>query len=197
MNRLIERVAPAATDLVRRDHALVLAACRRYSARLSPRLKRGLVRSVCLALQVHMQLEEEILYPAMRGISQTDFLRHAPKDHDSLRRLIAQLQATAPNSPGYDAAFLSLMREVLHHVADEETLFLPQAERALRGRLGELGWRMTQRRLALLAPRAPRLAYERARGMRGRSALGLAALLVGAAFLGRRLGQVRPGSLAA
>ena len=44
MTRLIERLGPCATDLVRNDHAQVLAAFRRYHARLSPRLKRGLAR---------------------------------------------------------------------------------------------------------------------------------------------------------
>jgi hypothetical protein len=38
------------------------------------------------------------------------------------------------------------MRDVMHHMADEETDFLPQAERVLRGRLGELGAQMMRRR---------------------------------------------------
>ncbi len=187
MTRLIERVAPHATTLVRRDHTLVLATFHRYRAQLPPRLKRGLARSVCLALEVHTQLEDEILYPAVREVSQSDFLRRAPSEHDAMRQLIAQLRQTPADSPAHDATFMQLMREVMHHMADEETHFLPEAERVLRGRLGELGARMVQRRMALLAPRAPRMAYERVRGMPGRSALGLAAVLVGGLLVGREM----------
>ncbi len=187
MTRLIERVAPQATTLVRRDHTVMLATFHRYHAHLPPRLKRGLARSVCLALEVHAQLEEEILYPAVREVSQSDFLRRAPSEHDAMRDLIAQLRQTPADSPTHDATFMALMREVMHHVADEETLFLPEAERVLRGRLGELGAQMMQRRLALMAPRAPRMGYERLRGMPARSALGLAAVLAGGLLLGREL----------
>ncbi len=187
MTRLIERVAPHATTLVRRDHTLVLATFHRYHAQLPPRIKRGLARSACMALEIHAQLEEEILYPAVREVSQGDFLRRAVKEHDTLRELIAQLRQTPPDSPSHDALFMSLMREVMHHMADEETLFLPEAERVLRGRLGELGARMMQRRMALQAPRAPRMAYERVRGMPGRSLLGLAVVMVGGMLVGREV----------
>jgi hypothetical protein len=189
MTRLIERVAPHATDLVRRDHSLVLATFHRYHATTSPRIKRALVRSACLALEVHAQVEEEILYPAVREVSQSDFLRRAVPEHDEMRRLIGQLRDTSPESPGYDANFMALMRDVMHHVADEETLFLPEAERVLRGRLGELGARMLRRRLALMAPRLPRLAYERTRGAPVRSVLGLLAVVLGGVLIGRQLSE--------
>ncbi len=47
-----------------------------------------------------------------------------------------------------------MVRNVLHHVADEETMLIPLAESALRDQLGELGWRMTTRRMQLLRPHA-------------------------------------------
>lgn len=183
---VIERVAPSATDLVRRDHTLVLATFHRYHAGLSPRLKRALVRSVCLALELHARIEEEILYAAMREVEQSDFLRRAPSEHDEMRRLIAQLRETPADSPSYDATFLTLMRDVMHHVADEETSFLPEVERVLRGRLGELGATWMRRRLALLAPRTPRLVYERARGMPAGSMLMLVGLVLGGLLVGQR-----------
>ncbi len=187
MTALIERIAPLATHLVRRDHADLLALFHRYRATVPPRMKRGLVRSICLALEVHAQLEEEILYPAVREVSASEFLRKAVAEHDELRRLIGQLRTMDADDARHDATFMALMRDVMHHVADEETSFLPEAERVLRGRLGELGAQMMQRRLALMAPRVPRMGYERLRGMPARTALGLVAVAAGSLLLGREL----------
>jgi hypothetical protein len=50
---------------------------------------------------------------------------------------------------------MQLMREVIHHVADEETVLLPTAERALASRLSELGARMTKRRMQLVGQKQP------------------------------------------
>lgn len=186
MTALIERLSPHATQLVRKDHTEILALFHRYRATLPPRMKRGLVRSVCLALEVHAQVEEELLYPAVREVSSSEFLRKAVPEHDEMRRLIGQLRDMDSADSRCDATFMELMRDVIHHVADEETSFLPEAERVLRGRLGEVGARMLQRRMALLAPRAPALAYHRARAQPARSLALLAGIVLGGVWIGNR-----------
>ena len=193
MTALIERLAPHATHLVRKDHTDVLALFHRYRAHLPLRMKRGLVRSVCLALEVHAQVEEEILYPAVREVSTGEFLRRAVPEHDELRRQIGQLRGMDPADARYDAAFMALMRDVIHHMADEETSFLPEAERVLRGRLGELGARMLERRMALMAPRAPAMAYHRARALPARSVALLAGIVLGGVLLGNRWSEAAGG----
>jgi hypothetical protein len=60
-----------------------------------------------------------------------------------------------PDDASYDARFMQLMREVIHHVADEETVLLPTAERALASRLSELGQQMTKRRMQLVGQKRP------------------------------------------
>lgn len=193
MTALIERLAPHATQLVRQDHTDVLALFHRYRATVSPRMKRGIVRSICLALEVHAQVEEEILYPAVREVSTSEFLRKALPEHNELRRLISLLREMDPGDTRYDATFMSLMGQVMHHMADEETSFLPEAERVLRGRLGELGAHMMQRRMALLAPRAPALAYHRARALPARSLALLAGIVLGGLWLGNRWSEASAG----
>ena len=151
-------------------------------------MRRGLARSLCSALEVHLQLEEELLYPALREVARNEFLTHATADHDRMRTHIARIRQASPADPAFMAALMDLMREVLHHMAEEETTFLPVADRVLQGRLGELGTEMTRRRMALMAPRLPRLAYERARGVRAGT---LAWLAVGALALGLATGHRR------
>jgi hypothetical protein len=63
-----------------------------------------------------------------------------------------------PTDPTYDSTLAQLIRKVLHHVADEETVLLPLAEQALKDDLGALGWEMTRRRMQLLRPHLPELA---------------------------------------
>jgi hypothetical protein len=163
MLALLNRLAPSATDMIRADHTRVLALFHRYDIDGSPRVKRALVESICLGLEVHAQVEEEIFYPALRRAGST-LVEKAVPEHEEMRRLIATLRETDPAIAEYDATFMDLMREVIHHVADEETAMLPHAESLLRGRLGVLGAQMAKRRVQLKALRAPRAVRNTARG---------------------------------
>lgn len=188
MPALAERMAPGATDLVRRDHQALLTLFHRWSPRASARRRRALALSAALALEVHAQVEEEILYPALREVGPSEFLLGAVDEHARMRALIARLrQQPAGGATRGDEAdvFMQLMREVMHHMAEEETRFLPEVERVLQGRLGELGAQMLQRRLALMAPRLPALAWHRLRASRSRSWWWVAALVAGGLVVAR------------
>jgi hypothetical protein len=150
---VLARIAPDATDMIRTDHVRVLATFHRYKSAAPAATKRSLVAALCLALEVHAQLEEEIFYPAMASVDRALVGRFIP-EHDRMRSLIGALRTAEASDPDYDMRVMELMREVMHHVADEETALLPQAERVLGKRLGELGARMMKRRLALMAPHA-------------------------------------------
>ncbi|CAB3799597.1 hypothetical protein LMG28138_04684 [Pararobbsia alpina] len=79
-----------------------------------------------------------------------------------MRAIIDKLRAMGPENAAYDELFLQLMREVMHHVADEETVLLPAAERALEHELRPLGAKMTRRRLQLLGQRPREIALNTA-----------------------------------
>jgi hemerythrin superfamily protein len=186
MNPLMSRLSPSITNMIRMDHTHVLTTFHQYQADTSPRIKKGLADTVCVALEIHAQLEEEIFYPAMRAIADTDFLQKSVPEHDQMRRLITQLRNLEPGHASYDDTFFELMNKVMHHVADEETLLLPTAERVLADRLGELGAEMTKRRLQLAAPRSGEIAGSMARSMGPRSLmLGAGALLACSYLIGR------------
>lgn len=177
MNTLLNRISPGITDMIRMDHAHVLTAFHQYAADAPPRVKKGLADQVCVALEIHAQLEEELFYPALRAVADTDVVRKSVPEHDEMRRLVNQLRRLEPADSGFDETFYQLMNNVLHHVADEETLLLPAAERVLADQLGELGARMTKRRLQLAAPRTGEIAGSMARSM------GAGAVVAGAGAL--------------
>jgi len=93
-----------------------------------------------------------------------------------------------PSHDDDDRTFMELMRDVMHHVADEETVLLPAAERMLAGELGELGAKMTRRRLELSAPRAGEIAGNALRALPASTMLmGVGAALAGALLLKRTM----------
>ena len=178
MNQLLSRISPSVTNMIRMDHTHVLTTFHQYHPDTAPRVKKGLADTLCVALEIHTQLEEEIFYPAVRAIADSDFMQKSVPEHDQVRRLITQLRNHSAEEARFDEIFFQLMNAVLHHVADEETLLLPTAERVLAHQLGELGAEMAKRRLQLTASRGGELAGSMARSMgAGGLVLGAGALL--------------------
>jgi hemerythrin superfamily protein len=186
MNTLLGRISPSITNMIRMDHSHVMTTFHQYEADASTRVKKGLADQVCVALEIHAQLEEEIFYPALRAVADTEFVRKSVPEHDEMRRLINQLRKLEPIASGFDEAFYQLMNAVMHHVADEESMLLPAAERVLADELGELGARMTKRRLQLAAPRTGEIAGSMARSLgSGTLVAGAGALLACSYLLSR------------
>ncbi|WP_395320846.1 hemerythrin domain-containing protein [Variovorax sp. UC74_104] len=179
MTGLLSRLFPSATNMIRLDHTHVLSTFHQYKASAPRRVKKGLVNTMCTALEVHAQLEEEIFYPAVRAVTQSELIAKSLEEHQEMRRQIELLRQMEPEAHDYDETVANLMRDVMHHVADEETLVIPEAERLLADQLGELGMRMTKRRLQLVGPRSGEIALDMGRAASG-NVLGLTLLGLGA-----------------
>ncbi len=189
MSTLIGRLSPSITNLIRIDHAHVLATFQQYHAGTSLSKKQALVESACLALELHAELEEEIFYPALRELaSDVAVVEKSFPEHAEVRRLITRLRGMLSTDPQYEATFMELMRDVMHHVADEETTLLPAAERLLPERLGELGAEMTRRRLQQLASRAGEVASSTARTLPESALVATSNLMAAGATLFGRAG---------
>jgi hemerythrin superfamily protein len=183
MNDFLSRISPSITNMIRMDHTHVLTTFHQYEPGASERAKKGIADQVCVALEIHAQLEEEIFYPALRAVADSDAVRKSVPEHDEMRRLIGQLRKLEPGDAGFDETFYQLMNGVMHHVADEETLLLPAAERVLADQLGELGVRMTKRRLQLAAPRTGEIAASMARSMGAGAVVAGAGALLACSYL--------------
>ncbi|ALL69100.1 Regulator of cell morphogenesis and NO signaling [Paraburkholderia caribensis MBA4] len=151
MSTLNGPVSPDVTTMIRLDHSHVFLAFHRYRIETAWWRKRAIVKSVCRALEIHARLEEEIFYPAIARIQpDNETLKKSHAEHQQMREVINRLRVLGPESAAYDALFMELMRDTIHHVADEETTLLPVAERSLKHELRTLGAEMTRRRLELL-----------------------------------------------
>src|SRR5512135_788700 len=112
MNDLMVRLAPGATSLIRADHSKVLALFHRYRLDAPPARKQALAEALCLALEIHARIEEEIFYPAMRRVD-PDLVDKSLPEHNEMRRLITRLRETPPHGLAHDAALMALMRDVM------------------------------------------------------------------------------------
>ena len=190
MNTLMSKMSPSVTKMIRMDHAAVMAMFHKIEPGMSASARGATVRNICSALEMHAQLEEELVYPTLRacGIDGEPLERSVP-EHDEMRRLIEQIRASGQDMARQDKLMNQLMRAVMHHVADEETVLLPAAEKMLgEQRLCELGARMTERRLQLARPRMGQMAVDMARASPAKTALMVAGTIAAGALLlgGRR-----------
>ncbi|RXZ38987.1 hemerythrin domain-containing protein [Oxalobacteraceae bacterium CAVE-383] len=184
----LKKLSPTITDMIRFDHSHALLTFHQYKAATRPTVKKALAETVCTALEIHATLEEEIFYPAVRLLNpEEEVIRKSVPEHDEMRRIIAELRITDPKEVRHDELMHDLMRDVMHHVADEESVLLPEAENMLPAeRLSELGADMASRRMALMAPKTGSIVANTAIGFSGSTTaivMGIAgALLAAKAF---------------
>jgi hemerythrin superfamily protein len=193
MNPLLRALAPSVTNMIRMDHAHVTATFHQYHPQGSPRKNQALADNARVALAIHAQLEEEIFYPALRELAELKLVDKSLSEHAEIHRMVDALAGMRATDSGFDAAFNELMRDVLHHVADEETTLLPAAERLMPDRLAELGARMARRRMELTLSHAGELSSSLLRSMpESGVVMASGAVAAGAYLFNRAIRSVRP-----
>lgn len=114
--------------------------------------KQKLVQKICKSLLVHTQIEEEILYPAVRqGVKKMeDKVDEAVVEHAAAKDLIRQLHDMDPEDDLYDAKVKVLSEEIEHHVGEEEKEMFPEIRKSDLD-LDVLGQELAQRKQELQA----------------------------------------------
>ena len=149
-----------AITLLKQDHVNVETLFKRFEALAddaSPVEKREIVEKVITQLSIHAELEEQLLYPAMRErMDDPDDVLEGIEEHHVAKVLLSELDKLPATSERFDAKMAVLMEAIRHHVGEEEEdggLF-DQARKAFKGtELDEMGDRMEQ--LRKVAPTRP------------------------------------------
>lgn len=114
-----------------------------------PDAVQALVKQVCAALKVHLRIEEEVFYPAIRkALKDKDLIEEAEVEHESAKILIRRLARMKPRDPKYVATFTVLCEYIEHHVKEEEDEMFPKVRRA-RINLEALGKKLMARKARL------------------------------------------------
>ena len=114
---------PEFTDaiaLLKADHRKVEDLFDQFEKTKSAAKKQKICHEFCTELKIHIMLEEEIFYPALRGKIDDDMLDEAYVEHDGAKVLINDLDSSGPESDFYDAKVTVLSEEIEHHVEEEE-----------------------------------------------------------------------------
>jgi iron-sulfur cluster repair protein YtfE (RIC family) len=103
--------------------------------------KREKLFSQCLdALDMHMQIEEDYLYPALEDIDETkDLVRDSYEEHKMIKKQLMALEKLNVGDPKWDAKLQAMKENIDSHVQEEETVMFRQAAKVLsRAELDDL-----------------------------------------------------------
>jgi hemerythrin superfamily protein len=118
--RSTARRDPLAIKLLKADHRQVEAWFDEYEQLDDDADKLELFGKIATALKVHTAIEEEIFYPASRGVVDDDLMDEAYVEHASAKHMIAEIEKMRPGDEFYDAKVKVLGEYVKHHVKEEE-----------------------------------------------------------------------------
>lgn len=114
---------PDAIALIKADHKAVNDLFRTYQG-LGDRAykrKRQIADKIIKELSVHATIEEQILYPAARKLSDgKPLVEEAKKEHQQLKKALARLDKLDADDERFDATMREIRDEVRHHVREEE-----------------------------------------------------------------------------
>lgn len=93
--------------------------------------KQKVLNQIIDELKVHMEIEEQIFYPASRPfVEEQDTVNEAEVEHASAKDLMVQLSEMDPSDDYYDAKTKVLQELIDHHVEEEETEYFVEVRRS-------------------------------------------------------------------
>lgn len=119
-----------ALKLLKQDHEQVAALFETFEE-ASEENKRALAGQICQLLTVHAQIEEELLYPAARGVLDSEcdeLVNEATVEHASIKALVSQIETSDSADELFEAKVIVLGEYVNHHVEEEEDELFPRLE---------------------------------------------------------------------
>lgn len=93
----------------------------------------GIARELCMRLNVHMTIEEEILYPALKSLDEEelrDEVNEGVVEHQAGKYIIAELEQLEGSEELYKAKVHVLGEETVHHIDEEDEELFEEAKKA-------------------------------------------------------------------
>lgn len=117
-----------ATDLLQRDHRQVESWFHACESLSDEQQRAELIQKLCMALKVHMQIEEEIFYPRARAeIGEEGLIREAIQEHAEVKRMIAEIEQRQRQGQDCTEQLEAMRQALAHHIREEETEMFPKA----------------------------------------------------------------------
>jgi iron-sulfur cluster repair protein YtfE (RIC family) len=119
-------------ELLKQDHQKVSGIFQRIEAASATAERQQLFVQLKQELDLHAQVEETILYPALKQAEETrNITLEAYEEHQEVKDLLAEIQQTPPDDEEWTALVMELRESVEHHVEEEESEMFAQARDVL------------------------------------------------------------------
>ncbi len=142
---------PLAISLLKKDHREVEEMFDEYEQLDADGEKLARFKKIATALKVHTKLEEEIFYAEERGDVEDEMLHEAQVEHNSAKKMIAEIEQMKPSDELYDAKVKVLGEYIRHHIKEEEQPAGIFAQAKMGGQdLAEMGKRLEARKQELM-----------------------------------------------
>ncbi len=82
--------------------------------------RKDLVEQVTIEIARHSVAEEVLVYPQVASKISKDEAQHAREEHAEAEETLAKLEKLEPDDPSFDEEVETLMREIRHHIEEEE-----------------------------------------------------------------------------
>jgi len=137
-----------ATDLLKKQHKEVKALFKKVENTEGARERRRLMNEISIALEGHTAIEEEMFYPAVRGLETQkaeEMVLEAFEEHHVVKLVLAELPKVDPADERFEAKMTVLSELVEHHADEEEKEMFKVAQKLGKGELEALGEQMEAR----------------------------------------------------
>jgi len=137
-----------ATDLLKKQHREVKALFKKVEGTDNPRTRRELMQEITSSLEGHTLIEEEIFYPAVRGLETQkaeEMILEAYEEHHVVKLVLGELPRVNPEDERFEAKMTVLAELVQHHVEEEEKEMFKLAQKLGKDELTSLGEQMEER----------------------------------------------------
>ena len=120
---------PRAIQLLKEEHHVFRVLFDRAENAEGDALVR-IAEEICIRLNVHMTIEEEILYPALKPVIGDEEVNEGIVEHQSGKRLAAELEQLNGDEPLYKSKVHVLGEETIHHIDEEDEDLFEDAKKA-------------------------------------------------------------------
>ncbi len=137
-----------ATDILKKQHREVKGLFKKIENTEGARERKQLLDQITHALELHTRLEEEIFYPAVRGLETRkaeEMVAEALEEHHVVKLVLNDLPTVDPEDERFEAKMTVLSELVEHHADEEEKEMFKSAQRLGDDELEALGERMEAR----------------------------------------------------
>ena len=105
--------------------------------------RKDLADQVTIELVRHSVAEEVLVYPQVEDKVSAEEAEHAREEHAEAEETLKRLEKLDADSPDFDDELATLMKEIRHHIEDEEgDMFAHMRERIDKDELVKLGERV-------------------------------------------------------